>query len=246
MVTLNDLIPVLVRKELRALRGTYLALALGAVPTLWVVFTVAPKPIHRLPIVLALSWLVCAFLGATTFAEERQKGTLEFLTGLPTGRREVFKAKLAGTLPGVFVALAVAAVVFLGMLDTLTGQEVTGKAEKSYDVVVLVGIATVLGAIALYAAGVFFSLLVDRVVVAALAAIALFWLLQILGALLYVKVITSGIRSPDPETWDRLQFALTVALMFLWLPVTAALILLSRRIFCGPRTRRNAESPERV
>ena len=242
---MNDIIPVLVRKELRALRGTYLSLVLGAVPTLWVVFTIVAKPIHRLSIVVALSWLVCAFLGATTFAEERQKKTLQFLTGLPAKRRDIFKAKLAGTLPGVLVALAVAAVVFLGMLDTLTGQEVTGKAAKSYDVVAELGIAVVVFPIALYAAGVFFSLLVDRVVVAALAAIALFFLLKTSGDLLY-HAIASEIRSPDPDTWDRLLLAVRVACMFLWIPLTAAIILVSRKIFCGRRTCRDAESPGHI
>ena len=92
----------LVGKDIRQMRGSYVALGALLLVGWWVFFTRGSAAEWSVA-VTALALLPSAYLGALTFAGEKQVGSIHFLVSMPVSRGEIFRSKIATTAP---VALA--------------------------------------------------------------------------------------------------------------------------------------------
>ena len=233
----------LVRKELRTLWGTWLALALfvaaaalrGSVPVLVDaaadIFWSGASITRRMPppaaFVTLLAFLVSAYAGAETFAGEKQSGTLPFLMGLPVDRRRIFRSKIVTTLPVAAAVTIVAAITFA--VDDASGRSYSyAWANEPRTRAFIIALLLVLPA-GYYACAVLFSMLVDTVVVAALGGIALFTV--VFGPLALIGERLS--RHPFPPLAGKVAACIFPVALF---AIALAALLVARRVFCGPRS----------
>ena len=223
---MNGELRTLIRKDLRAMRGTYIAVAILLGIAVWLLPTA--RTIHFLsgkPWIVApfFGAILSAFLGAGTFADEKQRGTIHFLVGLPVDRRHIWRSKLATTAPvALLVALLLAVYPVAGAVDLNT---------SFWQGVALLALFVFIGLLTcalLYSFGILFSLIVDTVVIATLGAIALFTILA--GG---VSLIALGILNRYPNMSHVAQGIVFAALASLGLALAALALLLARRIFCG-------------
>lgn len=224
---MNGELRSLLKKELRAIAGTYVAVGVLLVCAMWAVLVL----IHthgntNVPsIVGVVVSVLSAFLGAVTFAGEKQSGTIDFLTNLPVSRREIFKSKLAVTAP-VAVILALVLTI-LSALEAFPPPGHRVLTENYLYIFVSIVLPMVVPAV-LYAFGVLFSLIVDTVVIATLGAIALFTIVSALLTLPY-----TAITRAFPNLSDLATGILVAAFAAVGVILALAALLLARRLFCG-------------
>jgi len=222
---MNGELRSLLKKELRAIAGTYVAVGVLLACAMWAVLVLIRSPGDVAYLVGIVVSLLAAFLGAVTFAGEKQSGTIQFLTDLPVSRREIFKSKLAVTAPAALVLL-----LLLTIMSTLAAFPPPGRAvspDNYLYIFVSVVIALVVPA-ALYAFGVLFSLIVDTVVIATLGAIALFVIISALLTLPYTTITRAF-----PNMSSRAIAVLVAAFAIAGIALAVAALLAARRIFCG-------------
>jgi len=219
---LNSELRALVRKELRSMMSTYVVVLILVVLETW--------SAHRYDTLssVALLGFLPAFLGAVTFAQEKQGGTIRFLVGLPVSRRRIFASKLAVTAP---VVLAISVVVFmisarkivLGIPWYATWTDETMRLHLAVALLV-----SFIPPAALYAFGVLLSLVVDTVVIATLGAIALFAIVGGALYLAYYEVI--GLFAGFS---DAAMSCVVAGSAVLGVAVVVGTLLVARRLFCG-------------
>jgi len=179
---------------------------------------------------VGISAILSAFLGAVTFAGEKQAGTIHFLTDLPVSRREIFRSKLATTAPVVLLLVLLLTAVSLGRF--LSHPYARSPLGWSWSSVAFHFFLAVLASFSipavLYTFGLLFSLIVDTVVIATLGAIALF---VIIAALLTLPYTT--ITRTFPNMSSRSIAMLVAAFAAVGIALAVAALFLARRIFCG-------------
>ena len=223
----------LVKKELRAMAGTYVAVVGLVVCAAWAVSVWVRAPGDTVWFVGIAVSVLTAFLGAVTFAGEKQSGTIHFLTGLPVSRREIFKSKLASTAPVVLLLILLLTTVSLVRLLSYPvhpdGQWSLGWAWRSVaSHLFLAGLASLCIPAVLYTFGLLFSLIVDTVVIATLGAIALFVIISALFTLPYTTITRAF-----PNMSSRAIAILVAAVAAAGIALAVAALFLARGIFCG-------------
>lgn len=232
---MNGELRSLVKKELRAMAGTYVAAGVLVGCATWGVLVLirAPGPGDVAALVGIVVSLLAAFLGAITFAGEKQSGTIQFLTNLPVSRREIFKSKLASTAPVVVLLILLLATVslerFLSYPAHPDGLWSLGWAWRRVGFHVFLSVLASLTIPAvLYTFGLLFSLIVDTVVIATLGAIALFVIITALLTLPYTTITRAF-----PNRSDLASAILVAACAAAGIALAVAALLLARRVFCG-------------
>ncbi len=234
----------LVRKELRTLWGTWLALGMfvvaaalrGRVPVLadaaadifWSGASIAKDVPAAAALLTLLAFLVSAYAGAETFAGEKQSGTLAFLTDLPVDRRRIFRSKIATTVPVALAVAIVSAITFV--VDDVSGRSYPDAWANEPGTRAFIVLLLFVLPMGYYACAVLFSMLVDTVVVAALGGIALFTL--VLGPVALMGERLS--RHPFSPLVGKVAACIFPLVL---LAAALAALLGARRIFCGPRPR---------
>ena len=221
---MNSELRALVRKELRSMMSTYVVVLILVVLETW--------SAHRYDTLssVALLGFLPAFLGAVTFAQEKQGGTIRFLVGLPVSRRRIFASKLAVTAPVVLALAAVAFVLATRMIlrDAHTSWvHWTDATPLRLEIALVAAVCFILPAV-LYAFGVLLSLVVDTVVIATLGAIALFAIVGGAFYLAYYEVI--GLFAGFS---DAAMSCVVAGSAVLGVAVVVGTLLVARRLFCG-------------
>jgi ABC-2 type transport system permease protein len=132
------------------------------------------------PLIASL-WSILALSG--TLAGEARRGSLEFVVAAPMSRRRVALEKLAGHLSAMVIAVALVfvALLIVGRMGTLPGDEIPGSGALGY--------ALWLGAISLAAGGLAF---------AAAQFVGRGSAIGIAGAVMFGGFILSGYRNAIP------------------------------------------------
>jgi len=229
---LNGELRSLLKKELRAMAATYVAIGVLFVCAMWVGIRWLNMHVDEALLTGAciITSIAAAFLGAVTFAGEKQSGTIQFLTDLPVSRREIFKSKLATTAPVVVLLILLLTTASLGRF--LSHPDALSPLGWSWGSVAfhffLGALASLTIPAVLYAFGLLFSLIVDTVVIATLGAVALFVIISALLTLPYTTITRAF-----PNMSSRAIAILVAVFAAVGVALAIAALLAARRIFCG-------------